>query len=156
MTIRNHQFSPRAAVDMVRASKGGSKLRVEETHLRTARETVSAGVQFPVQKARIVREVAKNKYGETTSRLTLKEFGTSEPPDETDPTVVRCGQLPGCLPAGYSLDSLLTREEFCIWRRVSLEWLKPRVRILPGVVMESQKVFKIHPRSYLDKTVKGK
>ena len=65
------------------------------------------------------------------------------------------GQLPGCLPPGYTLDSLLDRQQFCIWRRVSLEWLKPRADMLPGIVKESQKVWRIHPRSYLENSMKG-
>ncbi len=64
-------------------------------------------------------------------------------------------QLPGSLPRGATLDSLLTREEFCKWKRVSLEWLKPRVDMIPGVVKESNKVFRVHPRTYLELSTKA-
>ncbi len=65
-------------------------------------------------------------------------------------------QRPGCLPPGFTQDSLLNRREFCTWRRVSLEWLKARVDMIPGVVKESNKVWAVHPRSYLEKSAKGK
>lgn len=137
MTIRNHQFpvqKARARANEPRLDRGANNKRL------------------PCSEAALVAFTAPIVAHTPEAHETL----TPTRDGEGVPTVVRCGQLPRCLPAGYSLDSLLTREEFCIWRRVSLEWLKPRVRILPGVVIESQKVFKIHPRSYLDKAIKGK
>ncbi len=65
-------------------------------------------------------------------------------------------QRPGCLPIGATLDSLLTREEFCIWRRVGLNWFSARRGRLPGVINESRKSARVHPRTYLEKAVKGK
>jgi hypothetical protein len=132
--------------------------------------------QFPVQKERASRSTEpRHDRGANNKRLPRSEaplvgftapiarhasevHETSNPTRDGDgvPKSVSRGQLPGCLPAGHDLDSLLTREEFCIWRRVSLEWLKPRADMIPGVVRESQKVWRVHPRTYLEKTVKGK
>jgi hypothetical protein len=47
-------------------------------------------------------------------------------------------QKPGCLPPGCDLDSLLTREQFCIWRGVSRNWFSARKNRLPGVINESR------------------
>lgn len=63
-------------------------------------------------------------------------------------------QLPGCLPQGFNLDSMLTVEEFCIWQRVSREWFTDRPR-LKGVAKQTRQMVRIHPRTYLDQNVKG-
>lgn len=129
---------------------------------------------FPVRKSVATEKEPRRDRGAHNKRLTCSE---SEPVSFTAPIagqkpeahetlnptrdgegvpkVLPCGQLPGCLPTGATLDSLLTREEFCIWKRVSLEWLKPRIAMIPGVVKESNKVLRIHPRTYLDKATKG-
>lgn len=65
-------------------------------------------------------------------------------------------QRPGCLPQGATLDSLLTREEFCIWQRCGLNWFSARRSRLPGVVSLTRKMTRIHPRTYLEKQTKGK
>jgi hypothetical protein len=63
------------------------------------------------------------------------------------------GQLPGCLPPGADLDTLLTREEFCIWQRRGRNWFAAWRRRLPGVIVHSKKNIRIHPRTYLDKAI---
>ena len=60
-------------------------------------------------------------------------------------------QIPGCLPRGYTLDSLLTVAQFCAWRQVSASWFRARRKKLPGVIRESRETVVIHPRTYLDK-----
>lgn len=72
------------------------------------------------------------------------------------PTVALCGQLPGCLPFGYGLDSMLTPEQFCIWQKVGRDWFAARKDKLPGVIWHSREMVRIHPRTYLEKSVKGK
>ena len=63
-------------------------------------------------------------------------------------------QIPGCLPRGFDLDSMLTPEQFCAWRGVGREWFGSRIGMLPGVIRESRKAIRIHPRTYLDKSVR--
>lgn len=130
---------------------------------------------FPVRKERASRSIEHRRdRGANSKRLPCIEAAsvafdvpiaermpavhkTSKPTCDGEgvPTVALCGQLPGCLPAGYDLDSMLTREEFCIWQRVKKSWLRPRLCRLPGVVRYSRKNIRIHVRTYLDKAVKG-
>jgi hypothetical protein len=63
-------------------------------------------------------------------------------------------QLPGCLPEGYSLDSLLTVEQFAMWRRLSVLVARRKLPITPGVIRYSKRDIQIHPRTYLDKKLK--
>lgn len=63
-------------------------------------------------------------------------------------------QLPGCLPEGYTLDSMLTPEQFCTWQQVKPTWLARRPRLF-GRLKESREMQRIHPRTYLAKKVKG-
>lgn len=72
------------------------------------------------------------------------------------PKVVPCDQLPGCLPTGYDLDSMLTPEQFCIWQQCSREWLGANKSVLPGIVSHSREMLRVHPRTYLEKSMKGK
>jgi len=71
------------------------------------------------------------------------------------PKVVRGGQLPGCLPSGATLDTLLTPDEFCIWQRCCRKWFSARRHGLPGVIAHSRDMVRIHPRTYLEKAMKG-
>lgn len=61
------------------------------------------------------------------------------------------GQIPGCLPLGYDLDSLLTPSEFCVWQRKTLRWFSARRESLPGVCIRSRKHVRIHPRTFIAK-----
>lgn len=63
-------------------------------------------------------------------------------------------QRPGCLPPGKTEDSILTREEFRIWQGFTEGWLSKHIRRLPGVIRESKKVVRIHPRTYLERRLK--
>jgi hypothetical protein len=57
----------------------------------------------------------------------------------------------GALPKGYTIDDLLTLPQAAQWLDVSPSWLRKRARVLPGVVIESAKVKRFHPRSYLER-----
>ena len=70
--------------------------------------------------------------------------------------VVSRGQLPGCLPPGYDLDSLLTVEQFAIWRQKSVERVRNELPITKGVVGFTQKDKRIHPRTFLELSIKRK
>lgn len=59
------------------------------------------------------------------------------------------------LPKGYTLDDMLTPEQFCAWQQRSLKWFRSRKHLLPGVVRESTHT-RIHPRTYLNSRLKGK
>ena len=61
-------------------------------------------------------------------------------------------QAPGCLPRGYTLDSMLTPEQFCKWIQVGVDWFSARHEKLPGVKAHSRKMIRIHPRTYLEQT----
>jgi hypothetical protein len=132
--------------------------------------------QFPPQKERASRstEVRRDR-GANNKRLPRTEAApvafsapiaahTPEAHETLNPTrdgegvpkVVRGGQLPGCLPPGFDLDSFLTKQEFCIWRRVTMQWLKPRLCLMHGVVRETRQSVRIHPRTYLELSVKSK
>jgi hypothetical protein len=63
-------------------------------------------------------------------------------------------QIPGCLPEGYDLDSMLTPEQFCIWQQVGRAWFSRRSCTLPGVIRRSREFVRIHPRTFLSKTVR--
>jgi len=52
---------------------------------------------------------------------------------------------------GYTLDSMLTPKQFCLWARESLRWWYANWAALPGVIRESRKHVRIHPRTYLDR-----
>lgn len=62
-------------------------------------------------------------------------------------------QIAGCLPAGYGLDSMLTPEQFCVWRGVSRRWFGANANSLPGVICESRNNKRIHPRTYLTRAI---
>lgn len=64
-------------------------------------------------------------------------------------------QRRGCLPEGFDLDSMLTPEQFCIWQQVSRQWLTARKSSLPGVSIRGRNMVRIHPRTYIDRAVKG-
>ena len=64
-------------------------------------------------------------------------------------------QIPGCLPKGYNLDSLLTVEQFAIWRQKSLQRVRHQIPITKGVVGYTQQDRRIHPRTFLELTIKG-
>ena len=64
-------------------------------------------------------------------------------------------QKPGCLPRGYTLDSLLTPEQFAVWRQIepSTARLQIRARLFP-VVRHSRESIRIHPRTFLERSLK--
>ncbi len=132
--------------------------------------------QFPSQKERASRSTetrrdrgANNKRlpsieAEAVSldaliaRYTSKVHETLNPTRDGEgvPKNVPRGQLPGCLPPGFDLDSLLTVDQFAVWRQKSVERVRNELPITAGVVGRSRKDRRIHPRTYLEKTLKGK
>lgn len=54
------------------------------------------------------------------------------------------------------LDRLMTVEEFAVWRRVSVDWVRRRKGRLPGRISQSRKDWVIHPRAYLAAMVEPK
>ena len=58
-------------------------------------------------------------------------------------------QIPGCLPAGFDLDSLLTVEQAAIWKQSNLATFRKRLPVMPGVIRDSRKCVRIHPRTHL-------
>ena len=44
-------------------------------------------------------------------------------------------QIPGCLPQGYDLDSLLTPEQFAVWRQLAESTVRAMLPTMKGVIM---------------------
>ena len=65
-------------------------------------------------------------------------------------------QIPGCLPAGYDLDSLLTVEQFAAWRQVAVSTARAGLAITRGVIKRTREDIRIHPRTFLEMTMKAK
>ncbi|MDE2106536.1 MAG: hypothetical protein KGL39_55490 [Patescibacteria group bacterium] len=65
-------------------------------------------------------------------------------------------QIPGCLPPGYSLDSLLTVSQFALWRQKDIETVRGELPTTKGVIRRTRKDVRIHPRTFLELTLKTK
>ena len=56
------------------------------------------------------------------------------------------------------LDNLLTVEQFAAWQQSPVATVRKRLATMPGVIRESRKCVRIHPRTYLEtrlrKTIK--
>jgi len=63
-------------------------------------------------------------------------------------------QLPGNLPEGASLDSVLTVEQFAAWQQTPVATIRKKLAVMPGVIRESRKHVRIHPRTYLETRLK--
>jgi len=55
-----------------------------------------------------------------------------------------------------SLDSLLTPEQFAVWQQMPLATVRKKLAKMPGVIRESRKCIRIHPRTYLEARLKRK
>jgi DNA-binding Lrp family transcriptional regulator len=53
------------------------------------------------------------------------------------------------------LDRPMTIAQFANWLGVEEGWVRKRLRILPGVIIESRETVRIHPRTYLDGRLKS-
>lgn len=53
------------------------------------------------------------------------------------------------------LDDLLTPAQFARWVGESESWVRRRLASLPGVIREGRKHIRIHPRTYLEKRLRG-
>jgi hypothetical protein len=49
-----------------------------------------------------------------------------------------------------NLDDLLTVEQFAAWQQVPVAQARKRLGSTPGVIRESRKCVRIHPRTYLE------
>jgi|GEM_PF-2827795 len=63
-------------------------------------------------------------------------------------------QLPGCLPEGYTLDSLLTVSQFAIWRQISPLTASRKFDVTAGAIKSGQVDRRIHPRTFLELSTK--
>ena len=57
-------------------------------------------------------------------------------------------------PRSINLDDLLTVEQFAAWQGIEESWVRKRLSKLPGVISESRKHIRIHPRTYLEARLK--
>lgn len=118
---------------------------------RTRRDRGANSKRLPVSEAALVA------FAAPIADRTPEAHETSNPTraGEGVPKDAVSGQLPGCLPVGATLDTLLTRQEFCIWQRCGRNWFTARKSTLPGVIIQSRDMVRIHPRTYLEKSMKG-
>ena len=66
-------------------------------------------------------------------------------------------QIPGCLPKGFNLDSLLTIPQFAIWRQVAESTARNQIHTgLVPAIKHSRADIRIHPRTYLELSLKRK
>lgn len=65
-------------------------------------------------------------------------------------------QTPGCLPEGYTEDSLLTVPQFALWVGLVERVVRKKLPNLPGVIRRSERDVRIHPRTYLAGAIKRK
>ena len=65
-------------------------------------------------------------------------------------------QHAGNLPDGASLDAMLTVEQFALWQQVPVATIRKKLGAMPGVIVESRKHVRIHPRTYLERRLKWK
>lgn len=57
----------------------------------------------------------------------------------------------GALPKNCTTDDLITfPKQAATWLDVTVGWARKNQDILPGVIVESNKVKRFHPRTYLD------
>lgn len=63
-------------------------------------------------------------------------------------------QIPGSLPRGFTLDSLLTVEQFAVWRQKAVETVRDELPTTAGVIKRTKKDQRIHPRTYLEQSMK--
>ncbi len=82
-------------------------------------------------------------------------YAPSSASPATRPLTVEGQQRPGCLPAGFGMDSLLTVEEFAVWRRRSVATVRRQLPVMPGVIGHGRKGKVIHPRTFLERSLKA-
>ncbi|MDE2106338.1 MAG: hypothetical protein KGL39_54465 [Patescibacteria group bacterium] len=63
-------------------------------------------------------------------------------------------KIPGSLPRGYTLDSLLTVDQFAKWQQVADSTARSAMPTMKGVIRRSREWQRIHPRTYLELTLK--
>ena len=58
-------------------------------------------------------------------------------------------QLPGCLPDGYNENSLLTMEQYAIWKQLSVRTVRKRIPRIAGFVQGSRRDQRVHVKTHL-------
>lgn len=53
-----------------------------------------------------------------------------------------------------NLDDLLTPAQFAAWIGETESWVRRRLASMPGVIRESRKHIRIHPRTYLERRLR--
>lgn len=62
----------------------------------------------------------------------------------------------GSLPKGCTVDDVISfPNEASKWLGLPVPWLKKHQHNLPGVIHESERVKLFHPRTYIDRRLKG-
>ncbi len=77
--------------------------------------------------------------------------GDQAPLPEDDATVLRLGAPDA---RAINLDDLLTPAQFAAWIGETESWVRRRLASLPGVIRESRKHIRIHPRTYLERRLR--
>jgi hypothetical protein len=54
------------------------------------------------------------------------------------------------------MDSLLTVEQFAAWQQTPVKTVRKRLSWMPGVIRTSRKNIRVHPRTYLELSLKGR
>ena len=70
-----------------------------------------------------------------------------------DELLALLGKLLGC-DSKMDLDALMTVEQFAAWLQVPARTVRKRLASMPGVIQESRKCIRIHPRTYLEVRLK--
>lgn len=63
-------------------------------------------------------------------------------------------QIPGCLPKGYTLDSLLTVAQFAEWQQAPVATIRKKLPVTPGVIRRTREDIRVHPRTFLEKSLR--
>jgi hypothetical protein len=63
-------------------------------------------------------------------------------------------QTPGCLPDGYDEDSLLTLEQFALWKQLKPKTVLKRLPLFPRLIRHSKRDIRFHVKTHLDKVLK--
>jgi len=147
-SLASHPGNPRVHFPPQKELASGSTRARRDRGANNIRLTVSESA--PVAFAAPIADRTPEAHETSNPIPTRDGKGEGVPKDAVS------GQLPGCLPLGYTLDSLLTVEQFAIWRQVAVSTARAALPITKGVIQRSREDVRIHPRSYLENSMKGK
>lgn len=103
---------------------------------------------LPQPKVKAARMVS---FGNQNKRKTVRQMNGR---NITVAETAKVPQTPGCLPQGYDGNSLLTLDQFAVWKQISMKTVRKRLAITPGLVKHSRKDQRIHVATHLDKVLK--